>query len=346
MQMYLRDIILGGAEEPPVLRAVRENSRVSLEDELSRDPMQRRATIGLGWNGLHYVAFFDRPELMDIFLQELHPISIDDVGGRAHEYTSLHIAAWEGNPYCVKYLIEHGANIDAKSMMAGDFSMTPMQLSVIGAQNYSNPKVLETIRTSLEAGASTDFRFRGLGVAHYLAQQRGSVEALGLILQHKAHLATQLTPNKQTPLHSAAGSRNLPVVQLLLSLVVDVDARNIAGDTPLHNAYMSIAPATLLTSSRYNETFMRLLAGERDDADKIINLLVEAGADEDAIGLDGIPWDTPEFRMYDEYEDASEVFLSPWQEFGQSPGLFSTQWSFHEWLVYLSLTLSFFTNCF
>jgi len=46
--------------------------------------------------------------------------------------------------------------------------------------------------------------------------------------------------------------------------------------------------------------------------------------------------------MYDEYEDVSEAFLSPWQEFTQSPSLFSTQWSFHEWLVHFSITLYFF----
>jgi len=98
---------------------------------------------------------------------------------------------------------------------------------------------------------------------------------------------------------------------LLLSLGVDVYARNIAGDSPLHNAYIAIGLATRPTSRRYNLEFVRLLARDEADTERIIRLLVLAGADKDTVGLDGIPWNTPEFRTYDEYNDASEFYLSP-----------------------------------
>ena len=349
MQMYLQVIILGGQVEPPVLQAVRENNGTELGELLSQDKRQRRAEIGNGWNGLHYAAFFNRPELMEIFLQGDNPVPIDAVARQAHRYTPLHTAAWQSNSSCVKFLLDHGADNDAKSMMTGDFSMTPLQLCIVGARDLSQRNVIKTIAILLQSGASIDFRYRGLGVAHYLAQRRGSAEALMLILQHEPDFIMQLTPNKQTPLHSAVGTRNNPVVELLLNLGADIHARNIVGDTALHNAYMSIGPSSRPSSTRYDEEFVRLLVGKEEDAKAIIRLLLKAGADPDAVGMDGIPWDTPEFRMYDEYEDAFDLCISPWKQNGSDSAMPpAPQWSFYERLVFFQWRktfLEFITAC-
>jgi ankyrin repeat protein len=287
-----------------------------------------------GWNGLHYAAFFNRPELMDNFLQGSNPVPVDSAAGEAHCYTPLHTAAWQSNSRCVEFLLQHGADKNAKSMMAGEFSMTPLQLCIYSSRDLSQGSVIETIKILLQHGASIDFRYNGLGVAHHLAQQRGSVEALKMILQYRPNFIGQLTPNRQTPLHSATGARNKLAVELLLNLGANVHAKNIIGDTALHNAYMSIGPSTRQSSSRYNEEYVRLLVGDEEDAKSVIQLLLHAGADPDAVGLEDIPWDTPEFRMYDEYEDASEFCISPWQQIGSENATPLPQWSFYDWSVY------------
>lgn len=334
MQMYAQEIILGGREEPPVLRAVRENNRAELERLLTQDGEQRRAKVGAGWNGLHYAAFFNRPDLMELFLQGGNPVPINAAVDQAHRYTPLHTAAWQANPSCVKILLDHGADKDAKSMATGEFSMTALQLCILEALDLSRRNVCETVKILLKNDAAIDFRFRGLGVTHYLAQHRGSAEALRLILEYRPDFVDQMTPNCQRPLHSAVGVRNKPVVELLLALGADVHAKNIMGDTALHNAYMSIGPASRPTSKRYSIEFVRGLVGDEEDAKSIIQLLLNAGADPDALGLDYIPWDTPEFRMYDEYEDVSEFCISPWQRMsGDDTGPPSPQWSFFEWLA-------------
>jgi len=48
MQIYLRDVVLGGQEEPKALKAVRDNDRAELIRKLSQNPSAKAATIGRG----------------------------------------------------------------------------------------------------------------------------------------------------------------------------------------------------------------------------------------------------------------------------------------------------------
>jgi hypothetical protein len=176
-------------------------------------------------------------------------------------------------------------------------------------------RTAETVRLLLNVGASTAFRHVGLGITHLLARRKGSAAALRVVLEHDCELVNQLTPNKQTPLFTAAQIRNLDAVNVLLSFGASVNARDIRGDTPLHYAYISLGPSTRPSSNRYSEHYVSKLVGDIEDAGKIIRLLVHAGADEDALGDENLPWDTPESRMYHEEEDAFEATISPAKQF-------------------------------
>lgn len=331
-QMYLQEVTMNARAEPSALKAVREGKLQQIKDMIAKDSKVRRSVIGTGWNGLHYAAYFGQSEFISLFLEEPDALDVNDAGGNTHRYTPLHTAAGQANAECVRELLRYGADVNVRSMTTGDFSFTPLQFCILTLKKHIHPqKALETVNLLLNAGSSTTFRYKGLGITHLLAQYNKGGALLNAVLQHHPQLIRQMTPAKQTPLHSAAGMRNLAAVQVLLSLGASVNARNIAGDIPLHNAYMSIGPSTRPTSEHYQGDYVEKLAGSVEDAKEVIRLLIEAGADQDALGIDDLPWDTPEFRMYDEYEDASTLRISPAARFTEAPDSRPESWTLKEW---------------
>jgi hypothetical protein len=331
-QMYLQEFTIKMRAEPSSLEAVREGKLLHVKDMIAKDSKVRQLVIGTGWNGLHYAAYFGQSEFISLFLEKPDALDVNGAGGNTHRYTPLHVAAGQANAECVKELLRYGADVNARPMTTGDFSFTPLQFCILTLTKHTNPqKALETVNLLLNAGSSSTFRYKGLGITHLLAQYKAGGALLNIVLLHHPQLVRQMTPAKQTPLHNAAGMRNLTAVEVLLSHGASVDARNIAGDTPLHNAYMSIGPSTRPTSERYQEGYMEKLAGSVDDAKEVIRLLIEAGADQNALGIDDIPWDTPEFRMYDEYEDASTIRISPAARFASAPASLPESWTLKQW---------------
>ncbi|KAF2263896.1 ankyrin [Lojkania enalia] len=328
-QVYVREIESKKTTEPDILRHIREGDLLRVKRLIYDNPKLQRACIGAQWNGLHYAAWFDRPEFIPLFATGPDAVNINDTGGTTHRYTPLHNAAWKANPACVKALLALGARVDPKSMEIGDFIFTPLSLCIYQSRTLDKQRAADVIRLLLDAGASPHWRTKGLGFCHLLSQEDASGILLDIVLQRHPDLINQRTPSQQTPLHTAAGSRNIQAVKILIARGADVNARNIVNDTPLHNAYMSIGPSTRTTSSCYNEYFVKKLLGSTDDSREIIKLLKKHGADKDALGLDNVPWDTPEFRMYDEYEDASMIKISP--AVASSPQSLSDPWSIHEW---------------
>jgi len=330
-QVYRRDILTKRIPEAPILEDIREERLEKIRRAVSENPELRRVTVGARWNALHYAAYFDKAYLIELFATGLYAVDVDDAGGTNHRYTPLHTASSRGNYKCVKTLLDLGATVDPPSMTVGEFNFTPLSMCVTQLRSIDGQRAAETIKLLLEAGASPLFRKSGLGITHLLAQSDSHAQSLTVVLQHDARLKSQLTASLQTPLHSAAGVRNKYAVELLICYNADVNARNIVGDTPLHNAYMSMGPATRPNSHRYAADFTEKLLGSIEDAKDIIQMLIKAGADEEALGLDYIPWDTPEFRMYDEYEDASTAFISPAKSFSTTSCKNPSQWKLHDW---------------
>ncbi len=276
-QMYLREVTMNVGAEPWALKAVREGKFQQVKDMIAKDSKARRSVIGTGWNGLHYAAYFGQSEFISIFLEEPDALSVNDAGGNTHRYTTLHTASREANVDCVRELLRYGADVNARSMTTGDFSLTPLQLCILTLRKHTSPqKALDTVSLLLGAGSSTTFRYRGLGITHLLAQSNKDEEMLKIVVQHHPQLASQMTPAKQAPLHSAAGMRNLAAVKVLLSFGVSLYARNITGDTPLYNVYMSIGPSTRPNSEHYQEDYVEKLVGSVEDAKEVIRLLIEA----------------------------------------------------------------------
>ena len=68
------------------------------------------------------------------------------------------------------------------------------------------------------------------------AIDQGDSAAVAAMLDGNPALLTELAPNTRTPLHTAAYTGKLNIVQLLISRGADVNAATSTGSTPLHGA--------------------------------------------------------------------------------------------------------------
>lgn len=196
--------------------------------------------------------------------------------------TPLQQAAEKGQLVVAKYLLDHGAVVDANARgNQGDLSTgTPLYL----AANYGHKAMVELLLTRganpnggylnpLYTAVSHGFS----GVAEVLIANKADVNAMGnessrrplhaAVSNDKTNLLQSLIEHgadvnakdasSQTPLSDAARLNKGDAVKILLAAKADVDARDNAGNTPLHHASWT-------------------------GSEKIASLLLDAGASVDA----------------------------------------------------------------
>ena len=187
---------------------------------------------------------------------DAHPEWIDALGGGFEKATALHLAVLRNQHAAIRLLIERGADLNRR-----DFPDNAAPLHFAAAHGD-----LETIRLLVEAGADVDGKGddHGVGVLGW-ATCFGDVrqEVAGYLLDHGAKLnlwtaisldraddlramvagdrsllSARMTRNQHrcTPLHHAVRKNRLRIVQLLLELGADPNARDATGATALTTA--------------------------------------------------------------------------------------------------------------
>lgn len=185
-----------------------------------------------------------------------HPEWIDALGGGFQKATALHLAVLRNQHAATRLLIERGADLNRR-----DFpdNATPLHLAAAHGD-------LETIRLLVEAGADVDGKGDDhevgvLGwatcfvdvrqeVAAYLLDHGAKLDlwtaiSLGraddlraMVAADRSLLAARMTRNQHrcTPLHHAVRKNRPGIVQLLLELGADPNARDATGATALTTA--------------------------------------------------------------------------------------------------------------
>ena len=139
--------------------------------------------------------------------------------------TPLHLAVRAGNLEITRLLLEHGADMDAKT----DDDIAPLHLAVRGAGN------LKISRLLLERGASVDAKTDDNTTPLHLASGAGNLEITQLLLDRGADMEAQMDDDMMTPLLLATQYDHLDVVRLLLDRGAAVDSKDVNdGWTPLH----------------------------------------------------------------------------------------------------------------
>lgn len=187
---------------------------------------------------------------------DAHPEWIDALGGGFEKATALHLAVLRNQHAATRLLIERGADLNCR-----DFpdNAAPLHFAAVHGD-------LETIRLLVEAGADIDgngddHAVGVLGwatcfvdvrqeVATYLLDHGAKLnlwtaialdrvdELRAMVTRDRSLLAARMTRNQHrcTPLHHAARKNRPRIVQLLLELGADPNARDATGATALTTA--------------------------------------------------------------------------------------------------------------
>ncbi len=168
--------------------------------------------------------------------------------------TPLHYAARSKKTEVCRFLLEHGANVDATNKQG----RTPLHETALCYAEYS-----DAVELLVQHGARMDLRDkRGDTPLHFaakyghvtickffiergadpkndvfkgtlhMAAEHGSTEICGVLIDNGMDV-NEKDLTEDTPLHRAAGSGNLEAVRLLLEKGATVDSKDSGGQTPL-----------------------------------------------------------------------------------------------------------------
>jgi ankyrin repeat protein len=187
---------------------------------------------------------------------DANPQYLDVLGGGFEKATALHLAVLRNQHAAIRLLIERGADLDRREFPD---NAAPLHFAAVHGD-------LETIRLLVEAGADVDGHGddHGVGVlgwatcfgdlrrevASYLLAHGATLnlwtaialdradELSAMVAKDRSLLAARMTRNQHrcTPLHHAVRKNRPRIVQLLLELGAEANARDATGATALTTA--------------------------------------------------------------------------------------------------------------
>lgn len=153
------------------------------------------------------------------------------VGSR---YSPLHVAADLGQVEFVELLLDAGADVNARTRMAG---WTPLHFACANAQE-------DTLKLLCEKGADPNARDAANRTPVHLAAWRGNIRHLRILIEHGADTASQDLEGN-TPLHYAAAEGKILLIRLLAQSSGALGVRNYSGRAPIDMAAASDRPSVV-----------------------------------------------------------------------------------------------------
>ena len=161
---------------------------------------------------LYYAARLGFRDLAEHLITE-HPEHLNAKG--RDEETPMHVAAYAGHADILSLLLDHGADVDGRSI----FNHTPLHRASLRGK-------VEAGQCLLDRGADVHARSNSFRTPLLLAVDE--VEFVRMLLKHGARI-NDYDFQGHTPLHRAVETQNIQTVRLLLEHGADVNARDYKG---------------------------------------------------------------------------------------------------------------------
>jgi len=195
--------------------------------------------------------------------------------------TALHWAVQANDLELTDMLLRAGARVSA----ANQFGATPMLL----AATNGNAAILERL---IQAGADPNAPLSEKGnTALMMAARTGKADAVKVLLDHGAQVNAKETWGGTTALMSAAAERHSGVVKLLVEHGADVNVKSKFVPSASGRGFEGTAPVAAKPNQATEEFasgwMTPLMFAAREDDLESARILIQAGADVNAVGGDG-----------------------------------------------------------
>ncbi|KAJ5078069.1 ankyrin repeat protein [Anaeramoeba ignava] len=193
--------------------------------------------------------------------------------------TVLHLACQNNSIEIIKYLVEKGVDINAKT----NNNETVLHLA---CQNNS----LEIIKYLVEKGIDINAKTNENETVIHLACQNNSIEIIKYLVEKGIDINAKTT-NNETVLHLACQNNSIEIIKYLVEKGVDINAKTNENETVLHLAcryknstleiikYLVEKGIDINAKTNKNETPLHYLAEDPFHTTDIFEYLIENGAD-------------------------------------------------------------------
>ncbi|MES2626166.1 MAG: ankyrin repeat domain-containing protein, partial [Pseudomonadota bacterium] len=196
--------------------------------------------------------------------------------------TALHWAVNENDEPMSQLLIDAGADVNVRNRVGAPV--------ILSAAVNGNARILEML---LQAGADPDMQVSATGdTPLMLAARTGIVDAVDVLLSHGADVNAKESWGSTTPLMWAVAENHSDVARLLLEHGANIEAqtkyippdtgRGFEGALPRDRRAEEVGPIIFASGE-----LTPLLIAARDGHLDAVKMLVESGANVDAIAADG-----------------------------------------------------------
>ncbi|MBV1929460.1 MAG: ankyrin repeat domain-containing protein [Gammaproteobacteria bacterium] len=154
--------------------------------------------------------------------------------------TPLHVATIQGNLELAKWLIEKGANVNAKASTLQLYN-TPLRYALLADALVKKDVNIQLLKLLLLNGADPNAKYAGNNIsllhdisntAAYRNNYKQSVEVAKVLLEFKADV-NAIDSNSETPLHRVKLAEDNRFISLLVENGADVNAQDKYGRTAL-----------------------------------------------------------------------------------------------------------------
>jgi len=211
-------------------------------------------------------------------IQQQAPVDEPQIDGS----TALHWAVQADDVAMTRLLLEAGADTGVRNRVGAP--------PILPAAVNGNAEILGML---LEAGADPNMTVSVTGdTPLMLAARTGNIDAVEVLLDHGADVNGRETWGQTTPLMWAVAENHADVAKLLIDRGADIEARSVyippdtgrgfEGGLPRPRREEEVGPVVFASGE-----FTPLLVAARDGHFESVKVLVEAGADVNAIAADG-----------------------------------------------------------